>query len=32
MKRQGKQRVAMNEATFRKVNERMEVARTHRVC
>jgi hypothetical protein len=25
MKRQGKQRVAMNEATFRKVNEGMEV-------
>ena len=26
MKREGKQRVAMNEATFRKVNEGMEVA------
>ena len=26
MKRQDKQRVAMNEATFRKVNEAMEVA------
>ena len=25
MKREGKQRVAMNEATFRKVNEAMEV-------
>ena len=26
MKREGKQRVAMNESTFRKVNEGMEVA------
>jgi hypothetical protein len=30
MKRQGKQRVVMNEATFHKVNESMEVATTRR--
>jgi hypothetical protein len=29
MKREGKQRVALNEATFRKVNEGMEVDQDH---
>jgi hypothetical protein len=32
MKPEDKQRVAMNEATFRKVNEGMEVGQDHRVC